>query len=76
MDAKWTAESGPHCAQRKNWAVVSAAAVSWNSPIVGGGGVGPAPGAAGESEIRRFWTVLITESWLLGTELPAWLIRR
>ena len=43
--------------------------------IVGGGGAGWATDAAGESEIRRFWTALVTESWLLGTESPASLIR-
>ena len=35
--------------------------------IVGGGGAGRAAGPAGESEIRRFWTALVTGSWLLGT---------
>ena len=45
-------------------------------PIVDGGGAGRATGAAGESERRRFWTALATESWLFGTESSASLIRR
>ena len=43
--------------------------------IVDSGGAGRAAGPAGESEIRRFSALLVTESWLLGTEPPASLIR-
>ena len=57
------------------WVVVSAVGVSGGFPTVGTGGAGKAMVAAGESEIRRFWTALVTESWLLGTESPASLIR-
>ena len=38
-------------------------------------GVGRAAGAAEESEILRPCTALVTDSWLLGTESPASLIR-
>ena len=44
---------------------------SWRSefPIVDGGGAGRLACAAGGSEIRSLWTPLVTESWLLGTEV-------
>ena len=43
------------------WAVVSAAAVSWNSPLLAVR-AGRATDAAGESVIRSFWTALVTAS--------------
>ena len=38
------------------------------------GGAGKATEAAGKSEIRKFWTALVTESWLLGTDKSAFLL--
>ena len=60
------------------WGVVSAVGVfgGEGGSTVGTGGAGKAMDAAGESEIRKFWTALDTESWLLRTESPASLIRQ
>ena len=44
------------------WGVVSAVAASGGFPTAGVGGAGKAMEAAGESELRKFWTALVTES--------------
>ena len=79
VDAMQASATGPHCAQRR-YSLGSLGCCFGRDCLLeflidGGSGSGRAADATGEFEIPRFWTALVTEFWLLGTESPASLIR-